>query len=314
MTTSDHTLAELFRAQHQVAVTSQITAAGLSRSALQARLAGGRYQQLWPGVVMPATAPVTWQARAMGAQLYVGGEAALARSTAARVLGLTDRHGPDAIHLLVRDRVFPRLTGVTVHRTNDLAATDIIDRSPFRVTRGERTLADMAIDTGVQPLRRLLKAGVRTDVVDPTRLRAHLRRRGRLAGKRALLRLLDELSPLEGACRNEFESRFLRLMRGAGIEPTAMNHPVTDARGRQREIDAVWLPEHLPVELHSKKWHGSDLDTHDDLGRENDIVLTGRWRTFLRFSWWDVTQRGDEVVTRVRAALDAARTTSHRVQ
>lgn len=308
MSTPDRRIDALFRAQHQVATARQLVDLGLSRSAVQARLQQGRYEALWPGVLTPASSAVTWERRALGALLHVGGEAALARGSAARVLGLTAPSGIDAIHLLVRDRVFPTMRGVTVHRTRQFVEDDVTVTGGFRVTLGERTVADMAATSSTATLRRLLKAGVRSSTVDPTRLRTHLRRRGRLPGKRAVLRLLDELSPLEAACRNEFESRFLGLMRGAGLEPTAMNHPVVDARGRRREIDAVWLPEHLPVELHSRRWHGSDLDVHDDLERENDIVLAGLWRTFLRFSWHDVTQRGDEVVARVRAALTAART------
>lgn len=305
---ADRRIARIARQQHGPFAAQQAVEVGVGRSTLQRRLDRGRYVSLWPGVLMEATTPVTWQVRAAAALLHVGGEAALARQSAATVLGLDDSRRPAAIHVVVRNRVFPATSGIVVHRTRQLPVVDITTVAGLQTTTGIRTLADMAATSGPVRLRDLLKRGVRDDLVDPTALRAHLRRRGRLRGKRPLLRLLDELSPLEAACRNEFESRFLRLMRQADLEPTAMNHPVTDARGRQRRIDAVWLPEHLPVELHSRAWHGSDLDAHDDLGRENDIILGGPWRTFLRFSWWDVTQRGPEVVATVRAALAAART------
>lgn len=306
--TPDRRLAALQREQRGVFAVTQAVQLGMREATLHARVAAGRYERLWPGVLRTTAVHRDWEARAQAALLHVGGEAALARESAARVLGLSVPRGPDTIHLVVRDRVFPAASGLTVHRTRQLPHSDVTTASGLRLTTGVRTVADLGATLGPVAMRRLLKSAVREDLVTATDLRAHLRRRGRLRGKRAILALLDELSPLEAACRNEFESCFLALMRGAGLEPTAMNHPVVDARGRQREIDAVWLPEHLPVELHSRRWHGSDLDAADDLGRENDIVLAGPWRTFLRFSWHDVTTRGDEVIARVRAALDAART------
>ena len=82
-----------------------------------------------------------------------------------------------------------------------------------------------------------------------------------------------------------------------------MNLVVRDVDGGRRRVDAVWLPQRLPVELDSRQTHGTLLDWHDDLRRENAITLAGRWRPFLRFSWDDVVRRPAAVVDAVRRAL-----------
>ncbi len=303
-------LSALQRRQHGCYTRQQGIELGLPGSTSDGRLARGHLRAPWPGVYVDAGSPRTWEQLAMAAVLHVGGDALLSRTSAARlhrVLHASDI-GPDPVHVLVADRVFPRTRGIVVHRSRRFHLTTPSERDSIPVTDLAWTLTDLASSVHPAVLRRAVGAAVRSAGVEQaTAARACLALRGPIPGARRLRALLDELSPLEAACRGEFESRFLRLMRGAGLEPTAMNHPVVDARGQRREIDAVWLPEHLPVELHSRQWHGSDLDVHDDLERENDIVLAGPWRTFLRFSWHDVTERGEAVVARVRAALSAAR-------
>jgi hypothetical protein len=210
------------------------------------------------------------------------------------------------MHLLVRDRTFEALPGVTVHRTRNFEEADVRLVGPLRVTSPARTIADLAGDCGPTALRRTVADAVRRELTTATDLREMCRRLGRIRGKRELLALVDELSPLEASCRTELESQFLRAMTRAGLPPTAMNHPVVDAFGRRRFLDAAYLPEMVPVELDSKLSHGTLLDWHDDLRRENAIVLRG-WRDFLRFSWDDVINHTDLMVKTVRRALEAAR-------
>ncbi len=303
-------LTALQQRQHGCYTRQQGIELGVPGSTSDSRVVLGRLRSPWPGVYVDAGSPRTWEQLAMAAVLHVGGDALVSRTSAARLHGILRSAdiGPDPVHLLVENRVFPATPGIVVHRSRRFHAAARDRRVSIPVTDLSWTLTDLAGSVDPRILRRAVSAAVRSAGVEQaTATRTCLALRGRIRGAGRLRSLLDELSPLEASCRNEFESRFLRLMRGAGLEPTAMNHPVVDARGRRREIDAVWLPEHLPVELHSRQWHGSDLDTHDDLGRENDIVLGGPWRTFLRFSWHDVTQRGDAVVDRVRSALVAAR-------
>ena len=302
----DRALAELARRQHGVFTRAQALAAGLAPRTWSARLRAGRYIAMFPGVAREAAVPDSWEARAMAAQLAVGDEAALARGSAARVLELDVPPAvQDGLHVLVRNRTFPALDDLTIHRSSRLEDGDVTAVGPLRTTTTVRTLVDLAGDVGPVALRRTVADAVRRDLVTATELRATAERLGRVRGKRQLLELVDELSPLDRDCRSALETAFLHLMRRAGRPPTAMNHPVVDANGRRRVLDAAYLPEKVPIELDSRLAHGTLLDWHDDLRRENAVVLTG-WQAFLRFSWYDVTQRGAEVVACVRTALAAA--------
>ena len=302
----DRQIAALARRQHSVFTRAQAMDCGLAPRTWTSRLASGRYIAMFPGVARDAAAPDSWEARAMAAQLAIGGDATLARGSAARVLDLdVPRQTTSGLHLVVGNRTFPTHADLSVHRTRHLPVADVTRSGPLRTTAHTRTIVDLAGDLGPVALRRVVADAVRRDLTTATDLRATVQRLGRVRGKRHLLDLVDELSPLDHDCRSALETTFLHLMRRAGRPPTAMNHPVIDTTGRRRILDAVYLPERVPIELDSRSAHGTLLDWHDDLRRENAVVLTG-WQPFLRFSWDDVTRRGAEVVACVHTALAAA--------
>lgn len=305
----DADLAALQRRQFGAFSRRQALDLRVPATTLDHRLVQGRYERLRPGVWTDRTVPDSWEGRAMAALLAVGGEAALARASAARVLDLDVPPTLDdgRLHLLVGVRTFEGLEGVVAHRTRTLDPDrDVTTVGSLAVTTAVRTVVDLAGTLGPVALRRLVADAVRRGLVSATSLRETCSRLGRIRGKRRLLALVDELSPLDADCRSELETAFLRLMTSARLPPTAMNHEIRDAFGRRRYLDAVYLPERVPIELDSRAAHGSLLDWHDDLRRENAVVLTG-WRDFLRFSWDDVTRHPGRVVDTVRTALAAAR-------
>lgn len=282
-------------------------AAGVADSTLDRWITTGRCRVLLPGVMTAAEVPDSWELRAMAALLAVGGEVVMARQSAAHLhdLDLPDTLG-EGLALLVHNRTFPTLpAGIRVHRTRRLLDEHVRRVGPFPTTSPARTLCDLAGLMGPTALRRSVAHAVRNDLADALDLRTVAGGLGRIRGKRNLMRVCDELSPLEADCRSELESRFLRLVTRAGLEPTAMNHPVTDADGRQRFIDAVYLPHLVGIELDSKFAHGSRIDQNDDTARENAIVRTG-WRPLLHTNWRDVVDRPRLVIETIRAELRAA--------
>lgn len=305
----DAAVAELSRRQFGAFSLRQAIDLGLPAATVHARRRAGRYVSLASGVLAESAAPDSWQRAAMAAQLTIGGEVALARQSAAQVHGLDlpPSLDDDRMHLLVSSRSFEDVPGLVVHRTSRLDAdVDVVAVGPLRVTTVTRTICDLAGQMGPTALRRSVADAVRRGFTSAVDLRTASGRLGRIRGKRQLLAIVDELSPLDRDCRTELESAFVRVMTRAGYPPTAVNYPVIDAFGTRRRIDAVYLPEKLPVELDSRLAHGTLLDWHDDLRRENAVVLSG-WRDFLRFSWDDVVRHPAAVVDTVRIALEAAR-------
>lgn len=300
-------LAGLQRRQHGAFSRGQAIDVGLTADAVDGRFRHGRYRRLLPGVMAEAGVPDSFELRAMAALLWAGGDAVLARGSAARVHGLPlPAAATRQLHLLVANRCFSTPRGLVVHRTRHLDASDCTSVGALAVTTVTRTVCDLAGDLSPTALRRLVAAAARDGVTDDVRLRTALRRLGRIRGARHLRRIVDELSPLDAQCRSEFESVFLRMARRHGVEPTAMNHPIRDGDAGRRLLDAVYLPEHVWVELDSRRFHGTLLDRNDDAIRSAAIERGGAWADPLRFTWEDVTERSAEVVAQIRAALAAA--------
>lgn len=302
-------LGAIQRRQHGAFTRQQAISAGVSAKAVDGRVRHGRYRVLLPGVMAEQGVPDSWELRAMSAILWAGGEALLARGTAAKALGLpVPAEATRRIHLLVRNRTFVTPSGIVVHRTRSLPATDRTSVGPLWATTATRTVCDLAGHLGSTDLRQLVSAAVRNGSTDAVAMRTALRRLGRIRGAVQLRHLVDELSPLDAQCDSALETVYLRMARRYGIEPTAMNHPVRDGSGRRRYLDAVYLPEHVWVELDSERFHGTLLDRNDDTLRTISIERVGEWADPLRFTWQDVTQRPAVVADQVRAALADART------
>jgi hypothetical protein len=303
---ADAALIARSRRQHGIFTIAQAIECGVPKVTIYRRAARGRYEPLWPGVFRVSGVPDTKEGRQLAVLLRYGGDATLARATAADVHGLEHRLPADGMHLLVRDRRFAAHPEIHVHRSLHLSGADVTEVGALRVTSVTWTLTDLAGLVEPGRLRKLVSAGVRSGRTDAARLRELLRRRGRFVGRAMLRRIVDELSPLERVTRSELESLFLLVTSRAGVPPSAMNHPVRDTNGERRELDAVYLPERLPVELDSRAFHGTLLDWNDDLRRENAVKLVG-WRDPLRFTYADLRDRPDEVVEVLRAALARAR-------
>jgi hypothetical protein len=283
---------------------------GVARSTVYARVASGRYHQRWPGVFAIAGAPDGREARWLAARWAVGGDAVLGHQQAAELHGLEHGRELDPIHLVVATRVPTPRPGIVVHRSSTFPRLGITRVRQHRATGVEWTVCDLAGQLDMEQLRRAVAQALRGRATDVRRLVAAVEARQRFAGRRALRALLRELSPLETDARSELEARFLRLTTDAGIPPTALNHRVRDVFGRTRYLDAVYLPELVPIELDSMTHHGTLLDWHDDLRRERAIVADG-WRPMLRFSAADLRDHPEEVIAVIRCALEAARRELH---
>jgi hypothetical protein len=301
---ADRRLERRARRRRGAFTAAQAAEDGVPESTLHDRARTGQYRRLQPSVYQLGGAPDSREVRYLAAVLAAGGEAVLSHHSAAHHHGLA--RPADRVHVLTRGRQLDALVGVQVHRTERLPDhhRTVVDGIP--VTSLERTICDVSGVLTHRELRRVVAEASRRRRVTVGTLRRCAEELGRFRGKRMLARVLSELSPLEPSTRNDFESLFLRVTTRAGIPPTAMNHPVRDVHGNRHELDAVYLPERLPVELDSRRWHGTRLDVNDDRARENALKLVG-WREFLRFSYWDVRDRPERVVAQIRAALAAAR-------
>ncbi len=299
-------LSRVARRQFGVVTTQQAQAAGLSHDALATLVRSRVLVRRFRGVYAFLGTPDSREARWLAAQFAIGRRAILSHGTAAAIHGLDHGAAHDAVHVIVSRRSRESRPGIVVHESPSLQVASVHRYGVLRVTSVPRTLCDLAGDIeDPERMRRLVAAAVRSGDVDIDQLREEIGRRRTFPGRTLLRHAVAELSPLEPMAREELESLFLRITTRAGMAPTAMNHGVTDADGRTRYLDAVWLPERVYAELDSRRFHGTLVDWHDDQRRENAVLLAG-YGPCLRFSWWDLLHHATLVVDTIRRALSAA--------
>ena len=81
-------ISTLLLTQHGLITKQQVLAAGFTARTVSRALGRGAYEEVLPGVLRSVQHPVTFESRAMAAQLHAGPGAALSGPTAARLYGL----------------------------------------------------------------------------------------------------------------------------------------------------------------------------------------------------------------------------------
>lgn len=299
-------LSRVARRQFGVVTTDQAQAAGLSRDSLATPVRSQVLVRRFRGVYAFMGTPDSREARWLAAQFAIGRRAVLSHQTAAAIHGLDLGVTDGAVHVIVPRRSRQVPTGIVVHESPHLQVATVTRKGVLRLTSVPRTLCDVAgIVEGSERMRRVVAAAVRSGDAEVDQIRQEIARRRTFPGRALLRHVVAELSPLEPMARWELESLFLRITSAAGVAPTKLNHRVTDADGRTRFLDAVWLPARVYAELDSRRFHGTLVDWHDDQRRENAVSLVG-YGPCLRFSWWDLQHHAPLVLDTVRRALAAA--------
>jgi very-short-patch-repair endonuclease len=98
------------------------------------------------------------------------------------------------------------------------------------------------------------------------------------------------------APRREAERRLLALIRAAELP-----HPQTNATANGYEVDALWPPQRLVVEMDSWAFHSSRQAF--ERGRLKDARLQAGGYRVLRVTWRQITHTPEALVARLATAL-----------
>ncbi len=287
-------LQTLLRRQAGVIARGQAMDAGLSRYAVDRRLAGGRWRALHPAVYLVDGHRLTDEVELRAAVLWAGPDAVLGGTWAAWWHGLLDAAPDGPIGVTVPPSSGRRgRSGIRVRR-RELPALDVEEVRDVPLTRLPLTALEAAValgDAGPVFLDRALQRGVSFAAVG----RAHSRQLGS-AGSRAAGDLLVAAGDRAASAA---ERRLIRLLRAAGVTGWHLGFAV----GRQR-IDLAFPASRVAVEVDGWAWHVDVERFRADRQRQNALVTAG-W-TVLRFSWHDLNGRPGEVLVDIRSALRAA--------
>lgn len=252
--------------QHGVVSTRQLDRLGYSPSSAAKGAKAGRLHRIHRGVYAVGHDPLTWHGRCMGAVLAA--RPCVASHLSAGWLWDVLRYRPETIHLSAPT---PRRArrGFAVHFA-DLPLTDrgVIDGIP--VTSLPRTLLDLAAMLSAPRLERAIDRAEERSRLDLRPIEELLGRAGNHPGRGRLRRALAIYRPEPAFTRSGLETRFLDLIRDAGLPAPSMNWNVDGF-----EVDAYWASERFGVELDVYETHGTPLAFETDRIRQDDLLLDG---------------------------------------
>ena len=271
-------MAELARRQHGVVGRRQLERLGFGSNAIQRRLDAGRLHRIHPGVYAVGHLAVTPRGRWLGAVFACGAGAVLSHRSAAALWGIRD---PGSGRIEVTSPRKSRSTKKIGKHFGVLPADErtVLDGIP--VTTVNRTLLDLGRVSRPHSVEAALREaeyrGLHERLSLPALLARHRRHRGARAAAQALGRLGDDPG---GRIRSPLEELFLpfldsqRLPRpriNAGVHVPASRHELE----KHYEVDCLWEPQRLIVELDGFGAHGSRASFEDDRERDRRLATAG---------------------------------------
>lgn len=279
----------VLRRQAGMVSRAQALAIGMSRHQVDRLIAAGRWLPIYPGVYLAADHGPTEEGRIWSAALWVGDDATVSGLAAAwwhrlwlEPLSVVDITAP-------RSSGKRRGRGIRVRR-RALPAVDQVLVHGLPVTGVPLTVLEAAVQLGERGSELVDRALQRWVGFDALR-QAHSRN---LGGHGSAAAAADRAA-------SAAERKAIALLRAAGITGWRLHHRVGGY-----ELDLAFPDEQVAVEVDGWAWHRDAESFRRDRQRQNALVLAG-W-TVLRFTWHDLTQRPDEVIAEIRAALHDRRT------
>ncbi|MGH9069150.1 MAG: DUF559 domain-containing protein, partial [Acidimicrobiales bacterium] len=200
---------------------------------------------------------------------------------------------------------YNRIAGATVHRSSlSLDRVDVDSVQGIPVTTVTRTIVDLAAVVDLDTLELVVESALRSHRTTLDHLANRLdalARRGR-PGVARLRRALARRGHAR-ATDSALETRFVQLLRRAGLPDGSRHFAVSDDEGLIGYVDFAYPASKVLIELDGLGTHGTDRALAHDLRRQNRLGLRLPGWTLLRFTWHQVVDRGDEVVAVLRQAL-----------
>jgi very-short-patch-repair endonuclease len=288
----DRAIAARARRQHGVIAREQLAELGLSRDAIDHRVAIGRLHVVHRGVYAVGHTVLGRSGRWMAAVLACGPDAALSHASAAALWGL-QRGEPSTVDVTAR-RTGRRRPGLRIHRPRTPAETTTHERIP--VTTPARTILDMAATVTPSRLEHLLDQAEIRELTDYPSLDALARAHPGHHGAEKLKRTLHRYYAGEQLTRSDLEILFKDLCRTHDLPTPQVNQPV-----QGKEVDFLFAHERLIVETDSWRYHKTRRAFEDD--RARDVLTTTAGYRTLRFTDRQLTKQPHAVANTIAAVL-----------
>jgi very-short-patch-repair endonuclease len=278
--------------QHGVVSTRQLDGLGYSPSSAAKAAKAGRLRRVHRGVYAVGHEDLSWHGRCMAAVLAARPSVA-SHFSAGWLWGLL-RSRPGTIHVTAPTTRRARRSFV-VHAA-ELPPRDRRLSEGIPTTALPRTLLDLAAHVSPAGLERFLERAEGLPAFDLRALDELLDRTAGHPGHGKLRHALGIYRPEAAFRRSTLETRFLHLVREAGLPEPAMNYNIGGL-----EVDAYWEAERFVVELDVYETHGSHAAFERDRIRQEDLLLLGVGMT--RITGPRLDREADAVMARVATFL-----------
>lgn len=275
----------------------QLEHLGIDRFAIRRRVSRGTLHSLHEGwVYSVGSCPLSTAGRYLAAVMAVGSDARLSHRAGGDLWGLRPCSARLEVTVPALNRQIP---GIQVHRSRVLTPQDIAVKDGIPVTSVARTLLDLSAILSPSDLEAALDRAERLRIFDLYAVLEVLdRARGR-KGAKALRHAIAAYRP--SSQKSELERRFRALLGTAPDIPRPFFNAVVNGESRTHEVDALWEPHRLVVQVDGYEFHRTRRDREHDAASDGDLELVGC--RVLRFTWDDVTVNPDRTLRRVRLAL-----------
>jgi very-short-patch-repair endonuclease len=282
---------DYLRRQDGVITAAQARRCGLSEHAVLRRVRSKHWRRCGRGVYFVDDRPFTAAARVRAAVWSYGARAVASGLGAAWWHGLVNEP-PEIVEVTVPRNSRGRCHAGTRVRRRDLKPSDVVERRGLLVTSLPLTAIEAAVRPGggIAVMDTALQR--HTDL--PQLWRAHLNNKGRYGSPRArgMLRAADSGAKSHG------ERLFAELLTSAGITGWEANVPLGGY-----VVDFLFRAQNLVVEIDGWAFHSDVKTFQSDRRRQNHLSLLGL--KILRFTWRDLVERPEYVITELRRALSA---------
>jgi hypothetical protein len=295
------TVSDVLEEQAGLASVTQLLDAGLTRSALRARLRR-EWRYVLPRVISTTRAGLTDHQRFVAALLFAGDGAVLASFTAAAWHGVRAARVDRLVHVAIPDHRNVRDSGfVIVRRTArpDLAAWT---RGPLVISSPARAVADAARRADQAVARAIVIEAVQRRLVGLGQLRHEL-----IAGPRVgSTPLREAIAEAERGAWSIPEADLARLVSGSAILPPMLANPALTVGAVRLPTPDGWFDDvALAVQVHSRRFHAGALDWEATIA--SDGVFAEHGIPVVAVTPRQIATDGAFVVRRIENAYLAAR-------
>jgi very-short-patch-repair endonuclease len=293
---SEAALADIAARQYSVFARSQALEVGITRGMIDRRVSTGRWLIDDYRVYRVAGAQECWEQRLMAACL--AGPAVASHRAAGLLWDLPCMPGAIIEVTALRHRR-RHAADVIWHESHHLTERDITEIEGIPCTRPVRTFLDLGVVLSPDELEQVLNEGIRRNLLSIPAICRRLEEFGLLRrGAKVVRAVLDRHVPSRRGPESVLETRFLQLVRSAGLPEPVPQFQVRSGDRVIARLDFAYVDRKIAIELDGVAYHNERRDRR----RDNGVGALG-WRV-LRFDWDEVTRTPEYVLETIDAYLD----------